>query len=341
MNLECLLEPFADYLRSKDRSPRTIDTYAGALRLFLSFAADRREPVDPDHWTPATLTTYATWLKLHHTPASRAVYLSALSTLLRFLARNARLANPNVEALRAELAELIKGASAAANHAPLHQRLPEAEIVGLLLAACECPPALPAPSGEAEQTAGQRRRNTRAHLMWLRNRAMLHTLASSGMRVSELSGLTRGDLDRKQRAAHVLGKGGKWRLAPINSDGWTRIDAYLLERKDGHAAIALAHLPLFARHDSRAGRKPLPLSTRSVETILAETAERAGILDRFHLTPHGLRHFVATVFLANTGDLALTQELLGHADPRTTRRYAKTEEADLIAAHRAVFDRRK
>jgi hypothetical protein len=56
----------------------------------------------------------------------------------------------------------------------------------------------------------------------------------------------------------------------------------------------------------------LPLSTGAVQNIFVQLASRAGILERFHLTPHTLRHFFATEFLSETGDLALTQYALGH-----------------------------
>jgi site-specific recombinase XerD len=100
----------------------------------------------------------------------------------------------------------------------------------------------------------------------------------------------------------------------------------------------LSRLPVLARHDRRAGSKILPLSTRSVQNILMELASQAGILERFHLTPHTLRHFFATEFLSETGDLALTQYALGHASPTTTRIYAQTKREDYRRAHRGVFD---
>ncbi len=68
-----------------------------------------------------------------------------------------------------------------------------------------------------------------------------------------------------------------------------------------------------------------------------ELASRAEILERFHLTPHTLRHFFATEFLSETGDLALTQYALGHASPTTTRIYAQTKREDYRRAHRDVF----
>ncbi|MCG3211820.1 MAG: Tyrosine recombinase XerC [Anaerolineae bacterium] len=71
--------------------------------------------------------------------------------------------------------------------------------------------------------------------------------------------------------------------------------------------------------------------------LFFELATQAGISDKFQLTPHTLRHFFATTFLRETGDLALTQDALGHADPRTTRIYASTDVAHLVDAHKRLF----
>jgi site-specific recombinase XerD len=74
-----------------------------------------------------------------------------------------------------------------------------------------------------------------------------------------------------------------------------------------------------------------------VQSTFVDLASQAGILERFHLTPHTLRHYFATEFLSETGDLALTQYALGHASPATTRIYAKTKREDYRRAHRQIF----
>ena len=81
----------------------------------------------------------------------------------------------------------------------------------------------------------------------------------------------------------------------------------------------------------------LPLTTRGVQQIFMQLSVRAGIIEKFQLTPHTLRHFFATEFLSETGDLALTQYALGHASPTTTRIYAQTKREDYRRAHREVF----
>jgi site-specific recombinase XerD len=158
------------------------------------------------------------------------------------------------------------------------------------------------------------------------------------MRVGELVRLERGHLLYEVKGAVVkYGKGGKDREVLFSDRAWMAIQAYLKARQDGGQGRPLASLPVFSRHDRGAGGKVLPLSTRSVQNTFVDLASRAGILERFHLTPHTLRHHFATEFLSETGDLALTQYALGHASPATTRIYAKTKREDYRRAHQRVF----
>lgn len=169
---------------------------------------------------------------------------------------------------------------------------------------------------------------------------MIEALLSSGMRVSELVRLRRSHLLYEFSGAMVrYTKGKKEREVLFSAEAWQAIQSYLRERQDGAQSRALADLPVFARHDRRAGDKTLPLTTRSVQQLLFRLAVRAGILERFHLTPHTLRHFFATEFLSKTGDLALTQYALGHSSPNTTRIYAQTKREDYRRAHKDVFGR--
>jgi integrase/recombinase XerC/integrase/recombinase XerD len=133
------------------------------------------------------------------------------------------------------------------------------------------------------------------------------------------------------------GKGRKDREVLFSDRAWAAIQNYLRARQDGTEKRPLSSLPVFSRHDRGAGDRVLPLSTRSVQNSFVGLASRAGILERFHLTPHTLRHYFATEFLSETGDLALTQYALGHASPATTRIYAKTKREDYRRAHQRVF----
>jgi site-specific recombinase XerD len=210
-------------------------------------------------------------------------------------------------------------------------KLPTQDIVEALLSEARRPLSL------AEGTApGEVRRQELARL---RNIAIVETLVSSGMRVGELVRLERGHLLYAVNGAVVkYAKGKKEREVLFSDRAWTAVQAYLKTRRDAaQGRRPLAHLPVFARHDRRAGSRVLPLSTRSVQNVLYQLASRADILERFHLTPHTLRHYFATEFLSQTGDLALTQYALGHTSPTTTRIYAQTKREDYRRAHGEVF----
>jgi site-specific recombinase XerD len=206
-------------------------------------------------------------------------------------------------------------------------------VIQAIIQAAQTPPAALSRDDLDER---QRRR---LNLVWLRDRAMVLCLYSSGMRVGELAGLRRGDLDYADHGAWVRGKGGRSRFVRFSQGAWAALMAYLDARHDGAVGGTLADKPLVCRHDRGAGdHRRLPLSTLSIERTITRLAKEAGILERFNFTPHSFRHYFATRFLRHTGDLALTQDVLGHADPGTTRVYAKTSKDQHIQAHESLFD---
>jgi integrase/recombinase XerC len=139
-----------------------------------------------------------------------------------------------------------------------------------------------------------------------RDLAIVELLWASGLRVSELSGLSLDDVDRTERTLRVLGKGAKERIVPFGGSSARALEAYLARRGDDRG-------PLF--RNARGG----PLTSRSVHTIVRRTARAAGIERR--VTPHTLRHTFATHLLDAGADLRMIQELLGHARLTTTQRY--------------------
>jgi site-specific recombinase XerD len=320
------------------RSEHTARTYRAALGHFLAFLATQE--ITPD-CAVADLTLdhardFAAWLcqyrDEHDQPLrenSLALYLIALGRFLRYLIVGKRLPAVDMadyEALRDDLRTV-----ASRQAEPLEKRLPEQAIVDALVEEARRPPTL-----SDEMPEGRRRRLT---LAWRRDLAIVLALQSSGMRVGELVALRRGDLEHAKHGAYVAGKGKKKRFVRFSGETWAALTAYLRERSDGEAGAGLASYPLFCRHDRRAGDRRLAMTTRSVRRIVEGLADRAGIAERFHMTPHKLRHYFATRFLRETGDLALTQDALGHSSPATTRVYAQTSQGALIAAHKKIFDR--
>ncbi len=190
----------------------------------------------------------------------------------------------------------------------------------------------------------------RHRLIHLRNIALLETLKSSGARVSELTEMRRSDLDAANRRARVVGKGSKERWIYFSRAAWDTLQTYLQERtrlmnpatlespRRGHGRLSeMANQPVFARHNRGAGWKAVqPMTPDAVRKMLWELVEQADL--QVYITPHKFRHWFATRMLSATGDLAATQDLLGHANPATTRIYAQVSETSKQNLHRQVFD---
>jgi integrase/recombinase XerC len=153
-------------------------------------------------------------------------------------------------------------------------------------------------------------------LLGARDRAILETLYSTGIRVSELVGINRGDIDESAAALIVRGKGRKERVVPLGSHAMAALrhycavlDAELAREGNGRETGS----PLFInKHGGR-------LSTRSVRRKVSKYLTQAG-LDP-DISPHTLRHSFATHLLDNGADLRSVQELLGHQSLSTTQVY--------------------
>lgn len=143
-----------------------------------------------------------------------------------------------------------------------------------------------------------------------RDRAMLELFYSSGLRLSELTGLDLGSLDLADGLVRVLGKGRRERTVPVGRLAREALRDWLALRSDWAAPEERA---LFV---SRQGRR---LGNRAVQHRLAQAGRRAGLGERLH--PHRLRHAFASHLLESSGDLRAVQELLGHADLATTQIY--------------------
>jgi integrase/recombinase XerD len=149
----------------------------------------------------------------------------------------------------------------------------------------------------------------------LRLACMVELAYASGLRISELTGLTLAALARDPAYLIVRGKGGKERLAPLNAAARTAVKAYLDVRPQFLPKGDKANPWLFASR-GRAGR----LTPRRFAQLLDEAAADAGI-DPVRVSPHVLRHAFATHLLEGGADLRVVQTLLGHADIGTTQIY--------------------
>ncbi len=155
-------------------------------------------------------------------------------------------------------------------------------------------------------------------VLGIRDRAMLETLYSTGLRVSELVGLDVPDIDMVGESVRVKGKGKKERMVPLGAHALGAVKRYIDEgKKDPRFANCWAEgraaRPLFVnKHGSR-------LSSRSVRRKLDKYLKQVGLDPT--ISPHTLRHSFATHLLDNGADLRSVQELLGHQSVSTTQIY--------------------
>ncbi len=163
-----------------------------------------------------------------------------------------------------------------------------------------------------------------------RDRAILETLYSSGLRVSELVGLNHDDLDGFGGLLRVRGKGKKERIVPVGHVALKAIQEYVEKKppKDGEPALKRA------LYMNRSGGR---LTDRSVRRVIIKYVRRSGL--KKEVSPHMLRHSFATHMLDRGADLRSVQELLGHANLSTTQIYTHITTKRLKEAYDASHPR--
>lgn len=147
----------------------------------------------------------------------------------------------------------------------------------------------------------------------VRNAFIISLLYSSGIRLSELIALNRGQID--ERRFTVIGKGRKPRLCFIDERTEHLMEQYLKSRSDHHDALVVSF------------ENKARMTATNVQLLVRNSARRAGITKK--VTPHTLRHSFATNFLKNNGNMRYLSALLGHASLETTQMYAHVVDNDL------------
>lgn len=169
----------------------------------------------------------------------------------------------------------------------------------------------------------------------LRDKAILETLFSTGLRVSELVRLNRDQIDLKRQEFGVKGKGNKLRVVFLSDTASQWIERYLQSRQDHFK-------PLFIRYsgsvDTQKNGEKMRLTARSIEKIVAKYARRCGL--SIKVSPHTLRHSFATDLLIGGADLRSVQEMLGHESIRTTQVYTHVTNRHLKEVHKAFHGRK-
>jgi integrase/recombinase XerC len=279
-------EALAEYLRhlalEKNASAHTVKSYREDLTQALDFFRTRLPPGRPAQ--PAQLTTrllraYLGWLhEQGYAKSTVARRVAAVRSWCRFLCRQGTLATNPAEGLRSPRQD---------------KKLPHFLGAGDLDRLLAAPPA-DAPAG-------------------LRDRAILETLYSAGLRVSELTGLNVDDTDLADGLATVRGKGKRERLALLGPQAVEALTLWLPQRAILAGPRAATQPALFLN------RNGTRLTSRSVGRLLEKYLAAAGLDPR--TSPHTLRHSFATHLLDAGADIRSVQELLGHRSLGTTQIY--------------------
>ena len=162
----------------------------------------------------------------------------------------------------------------------------------------------PAPETEAQQQ------------MWLRDKAILELLYSSGLRLAEVQGLRIKDIDFNRQLLRITGKGNKTRVVPFGSKARDAVMKWLQVYPLWHGDfVPDAHVFIT--------QKGNPLGARQIENRVKLQALRAGVNVDLH--PHLLRHCFASHMLSNSRDLRAVQEMLGHSNLTTTQIYTHVD----------------
>ncbi|MEW6516924.1 MAG: tyrosine recombinase XerC [candidate division FCPU426 bacterium] len=282
------LQAFLDYLaQARNASPHTCAAYRRDLLEFRAFAGKDF----PAGVTLRTVRAHLAELKQRAlAPATLARKLASLRALYRWLRRQGMVTDNPVGRAKTPKAE---------------HRLPrfmdQAAVAALL--------AAPDPASRSG----------------LRDRALLETFYSTGMRLSELTALTPSDVDFAEGLVRVLGKRRKERLLPVGGPALAALRAYLRADPPPPGGRLFRSL------------RGAAITPRSVERIVAAYILRVGA--QRGLSPHSLRHSFATHLLDNGADLRAVQELLGHANLSTTQIYTHVTAEKLKSAYRRAHPR--
>jgi len=215
-------------------------------------------------------------------------------------------------------------------HAESRRDDPTADLEGVRV-----PAGLPKPLSEAEVTS-LLEAAVDTDPVGVRDRALLELLYATGARISEVCGLSMGDIDFDQRLVRLFGKGSKERIVPFGRVAASALDEWFSPR----GRLALAPAEWRSRRDAEAvflngaGRR---LTRQAAWAVVKRYGRRAGITTE--LSPHVLRHSCATHLLDHGADLRVVQEMLGHASISTTQVYTKVSQERLWDVYRNAHPR--
>jgi len=298
MGISHYIKEFLEYCEvTKNKSQKTIENYKHYLNRFKEFLA---EDIDPKNLDLKKIQNYRLYLNRLTDEKNKTLstktqnyHIIALRAFLKYLIRT------DVRTLAPEKIELSK--------------IPERTVEFLTREELERLFSSP------DQTKKY----------GLRDRTILETLYSTGLRVSELAALNRDQVDLKRREFMVRGKGKKPRIVFLSKRAVDFIEDYLKTREDNFKPLFL-NSGKGQKVDILDGEKRR-LTTVSIENLVRKCALKAGIIKK--VTPHTLRHSYATELLSNGADIRSVQEMLGHSSITTTQIYTHVTNKRLREIH--------
>ena len=304
---QAITEFFSGYFSTHDRSKKTEVAYKSDLEQLAAYAPKACSLSSLD---AALIESWSADLRTKsYAPASMRRKMVVLKVFCSYWVRKGVLSESPFWRVKLSFGRIVQ----------LPRALTESEMRDLLAQAAQsrCAAGVPrkgcalAKSKVPEASA----RSYRA----LRNLALVDLLFATGMRVGEVSGLNLKDFAVAESVFKVRGKGGRDRLAFVVDEQTVRIQREHIETRSRLTSESPA---LFL---NASGQR---LSTQGIANIIAQFRREAGI--ERHITPHMLRHTVATLLLRNGVDIRIVQEFLGHASIATTQRYTHVTKDHLI-----------
>ena len=303
MDIKTLKIQYLEHLEiEKNRSAKTLENYGRYLDRFLRFT----KAASPSQITEDAIRQYRLHLNRlkdrdgnNLKKVTQNYHIIALRNFLKYLAKR------DIKSVSAEKIELGKQE--------------EREVT--FLESDELERLLKSPEGN--------------NLGALRDRAVLGTLFSTGMRVSELCSLDRDKIDTTRGELSIRGKGSKIRVVFLSDDAKEGINKYLGKRSDVDEALFI-RIPKNLKWSDHSN---LRLTPRSIQRIVEKYATKAGIVGK-NVSPHTLRHSYATDLLRNGADIRSVQAMLGHSSVTTTQIYTHVTDKQLREVHKKFHNKK-
>lgn len=300
------------YFSTHDRRKKTKDAYCTDLTQFIAYAG---ESSDLTLLNSITIEQWAAQLREGgYSPASIRRKMVALRVFCSYWMRKGSLSESPFWRVKLSLGRIEQ----------LPRTLSEMEMRSLLLQARYNCSMIGSEQNSAEAPDSQLQASSSTYRD-IRNLALVDILFATGMRVGEVSSLDIQDFLVKEANFRVQGKGGRHRLAFIVDDETIRLQQSHLQAR---VRIKTESPALFLNPSSER------LSTQGIANVISQLRQEAGI--KRHITPHMLRHTVATLLLRNGVDIRVVQEFLGHSSITTTQRYTHISKEHLIGVLRKL-----